>query len=172
MIDRHHRVPRRPLSQRTRRRFALAAVQALLVASLAGCGAAVPSDPDGTIDSVRHGELRVGVVPDEGLASVTSGEPSGPLPQLAQEFAATLDAEVEWTVGGEETLVRRLEDGDVDLVVGGFTEQTPWVDRAGVTRAFTGVEGSDGRSLVMLVPLGENAFLTQLETFLDQKIGS
>lgn len=62
-----------------------------------------------------------------------------------------------------------LEEGELDLVVGGMTDQTPWVERAGVTRGYTTIEGADGRSLVMLVPLGENALLFVLEQFLDEK---
>lgn len=144
---------------------------ATLAATLAGCGMSIPADPDGTLDRVSGGELRIGASPDPGLVDVESSTPTGPLPDLAEKFAATLDAEPEWTVGSEETLVGMLEAGDLDLVIGGFTEKTPWIDKAGITRGYSGIEGADGRKIVMLVPLGENAFLTDLERFLDKEVG-
>ncbi|KDA06967.1 ABC transporter substrate-binding protein [Microbacterium sp. CH12i] len=141
------------------------------VGSLVGCGLSVPSDPDGTLATVTSGELRVGVSPDSGLVDVSSADPTGPLVDLVDEFTETIDANAEWTVGSEETLVGMLEAGDLDLLVGGFTDQSPWSDRAGITRGYTAIDGADGRSLVFLVPLGENAFLTKLETFLDEEVG-
>lgn len=41
-----------------------------------------------------------------------------------------------------------------------------------MTRGYTAIDGADGRSIVFLVPLGENAFLSELETFLDEEVGS
>lgn len=151
----------------------LSSLLALTVsAALAGCGISVPADPDGTLQSVAGGELRVGVSPDEGLADISGDTPSGPLIDLVDTFADSLAAEVDWTTGSEETLVVMLEEGDLDLVVGGLTDQTPWIDRVGVTRGYSGIEGADDRAMVMFVPLGENAFLTKLEAFLDREVGS
>ena len=140
--------------------------------ALTGCGISVPVDPDGTLQTVSGSELRVGVSPDDGLADISGDTPSGPLIDLVDTFADSLDAEVDWTTGSEETLVVMLEEGDLDLVVGGLTDQTPWIDRVGVTRGYTGVKGADDRAMVMFVPLGENAFLTKLEAFLDSEVGS
>lgn len=39
-----------------------------------------------------------------------------------------------------------------------------------MTRGYPGIEGAGGRELVMLVPLGENAFLSALETYLDGEV--
>lgn len=140
-------------------------------AALTGCGISVPVDPDGTLQTVSGSELRVGVSPDDGLADISGDTPSGPLIGLVDEFADSLGAEVDWTTGSEETLVVMLEEGELDLVLGGLTDQTPWVDRVGITRGYSGVEGAGDRALVMFVPLGENAFLTELEGFLDTEVG-
>lgn len=145
---------------------------ALLAAALAGCDVSIPTDPDGTLERVTGGELRIGASPDTGLVDVGTSTPSGPLPALASEFASSLDADPDWTVGSEETLVGMLEAGDLDLIIGGFTDHTPWMDRAGITRGYGGIAGADGRKIVMLVPLGENAFLSDLERFLDEEVGS
>jgi len=151
---------------------AAAAVLAVTALLISACGVTVPSDPDGTLDAVTGGTIEVGVSPDPGLVDTREDEPRGPLVDIVEGFASSLDARVEWTVASEETLVGDLETGDLDLAVGGFTDQTPWSDRAGVTRGYTSIEGADGRSLVFLVPLGENALLSELEAFLDEEVGS
>ncbi|MBM7466677.1 hypothetical protein [Microbacterium esteraromaticum] len=158
-------------NRRTRRTMSTAGALLLAIA-LSGCGISVPTDPDGTLEHVTGGELRIGASPDHGLVDIGTSTPSGPLPDLAGEFAKTLDASPEWTVGSEETLVGMLEAGDLDLIVGGFTEKTPWIDKAGITRGYSGIPGADGRKIVMLVPLGENAFLSDLERFLDKEVDS
>lgn len=150
----------------------LTGIAALAVAaSLAGCVSEVPGDPGGTLDAVTGGELRVGASPDPGLVDTGGTTPTGPLPDLVTAFADSIDADPVWTVASEETLVTELEDGQLDLLIGGFTDQTPWTDKAGVTRGYTDIAGADGRSVVLLVPLGENAFLSALERFLDEEVG-
>lgn len=143
----------------------------ILLTALTGCGATIPTDPEGTLDRMRGGDLRVGVSVDPGLASEVGGVPEGPLVDLVDDFAGSIDADTEWTIAGEETLVGLLESGDLDLAVGGFSESTPWIERAGISRGYTRIDGSAGRSIVMLVPLGENAFLSELEIFLDEEVG-
>ncbi|PVE97315.1 hypothetical protein DC434_04815 [Microbacterium sp. TPD7012] len=140
--------------------------------ALTGCGLSVPADPNGTLDAVTGGELRVGTSPDGTLVEVRDGVPSGSIVELVDDYAQSIDAEPDWTVASEESLVTMLEDGELDLVAGGITAKTPWLERAGVSRGYTGIEGADGREIVMLVPLGENAFLSSLETFLDAEVGS
>lgn len=162
----------RVLRRRGRRRPAAIVAGLALIGALSGCGLSIPTDPDGTLDSVTGGELRVGTSPDGDLVDVSRGEPSGSIVDLVDRFADSIDAEPDWTVASEETLVTMLEAGDLDLIAGGITPDTPWIDKAGVTRGYRGIEGADGRELVMLVPLGENAFLSRLETFLDEEAGS
>jgi hypothetical protein len=127
-----------------------------LVALMSGCGITVPSDPDGTLDSVRGGELRVGVSPNDDYTVVNGDD-------------ATLDADVDWTIGSEQALVKKLENDEIDLLIAGITDDTPWVDKAGVSRPYAEHPGEDGRTEkhVMLVQLGENAFLSELERFLS-----
>ncbi len=147
--------------------LALAAV----CAALAGCGIQIPADPDGTLDRVTGGVLRVGASANGDLVQIDDGEVSGSEAELVEAFADHLDARIDWTEGSEEALVRGLERGDLDLVIGGITDETPWTDRAGMSRPYAEVRDSEGttRKLVMLVPMGENAFLTELETFLTER---
>ncbi len=161
-----------PQDVRAHPRAVFSAAALLLAISLSGCGLTIPADPDGTLQSVTGSELRVGVSADPGLVDTDRETPTGSIPDLVTGFADGIDAEVDWTNGSEETLVGMLERGDLDLVVGGFTADTPWVDRAGVTRGYPGIDGAEGREIVMLVPLGENAFLSELERYLDEEANS
>ncbi len=149
----------------------LASAAAMLVAaSLGGCGLQIPADPDGTLDRVTGGILRVGASPEEGLVLVDGPDVTGTLAELVEGFAETRDAEIQWTVASEETLVTALEDGELDLAIGGMTDASPWVDRVGVTRGYPGI--ADGRSVVILLPMGENALQAALEAHLDAEVGS
>lgn len=140
---------------------------ALAVGVVAGC--TVPADPDGTLDTVRGGELRAGVSPHAPWTDVApDGSPSGPEVDLVEGFAQSLDADVVWTTGGESELVDELDRGSLDLVVGGFTASTPWTSHAAVTVSYVTVTDPDGKpeGHVMLTPMGENAFLVALERHL------
>lgn len=142
-----------------------------LALTLTGCGVSIPSDPDGTLDRVTGGVLRAGASPAGELVAVDDGEVGGSLAALVVGFAEEHDARVEWTVASEEDLVADLEAGELDLAIGGMTDGTPWIDRASVTRGYPGVPGSGGASVVLLVPLGENAMQSALESYLDAEVG-
>ena len=145
---------------------------ALVLALLtAGCGA-FPADPKDTLERVTGGVLRVGVSPNPPHTEVRgSAEPIGHEVVLVREFAATLPAEIEWTVGGEEMLILALEDGDLDLVIGGLTADTPWTEHAAITKPYAEATdpAGDKVELVMAARLGENAFLLRLERFLRER---
>jgi hypothetical protein len=149
----------------------MAGLSLISVLSLCGCGLTIPSDPSGTLDAVRGDVLRAGVSPNAPFVDITAGDaaPTGTEIEAIEAFADHLDADVKWTIGSEEELVRELEDGELDIVAGGLTDETPWSDKAGVTRSYDDVTDDDGSTLklVMLAPIGENAFISDLETFLS-----
>lgn len=150
-----------------------AVVAAVVGLTLGGCSATIPSDPDGTLDSVRGGVVRAGASLNPPWTDVESGAPGGLEVELVEAFAASLDAQVEWTVAGEEDLVAEMERGGLDVVVGGLTASSPWADKVALTYPYlqaTGLEG-EKEPHVMAVPAGENAMLTELERFLlDQEV--
>lgn len=151
-------------------------VSGVLALAVAGCGITVPTDPEGTLDRVRGGELRVGVSPDDPWTTLPGGDqapPAGIEVELVEAFAEHLGAEVVWEVGSEERLVGDLEDGRLDVVVGGLTARSPWSSRAALTRPYVTVPGEHGEeeNHVMATRTGENAFLVELEVFLiDQDV--
>lgn len=152
-----------------RRRMRLIAVALVVAGGLAGCGLTIPSDPEGTLDRVDGGVLRVGVTEHAPFVELSSaGDPAGDEVDLLVTFAEAHDARVAWTVGNEESLVSALERGELDVAIGGFTDATPWADRAATTVPYRETTGPDGarEKHVMLVRMGENRFLVALEEFL------
>lgn len=149
-------------------RLRSAAAALVLAASLSGCASSFPADPDGTLDRVSGGTLRVGISPNGEWTDVTDGgEASGIEVALVEEFAESIKAEVAWVEGGEEQLFTQLDEGVLDMVIGGFTDKTPWVTKAAITKPFTEVTTSKGlENHVMATAMGENAFLLELEQFL------
>ena len=147
---------------------------ALLV--LSGCESNFPADPGGTLERARGGTLRVGAsmngdwvrINASGSGGLSSNDVQGTEAELVKDFAARLGAEIEWVAGTEQVLADELKHGGLDLVIGGLDDKTPWVTHAGTTRPYA--ESRDGRGSlhkhVMLVPLGENAFLLELDKYL------
>jgi len=156
------------------RGFVLLAVMIGLV----GCSGHFPADPDGTLDRVSGGTLRVGIShqppwTDTVSEGNTEQDPGGIEVQLVNDYAQSINADVEWHAGGEEQLIMMLSGRELDMVIGGLTDESPWSSDAALTTTFAesiGVDGSTSKH-VMAVQMGENAFMTSLEEFLlDQNI--
>ncbi|HJF15966.1 MAG TPA: ABC transporter substrate-binding protein [Enteractinococcus helveticum] len=148
-----------------------------LVLGLVGCGGHYPADPDGTLNRISGTTLRVGVSHQPPWTDTgeehSPDEPGGIEAQLIADYAASIDAEVEWHAGGEEHLIKLLSERELDVVIGGLTDQSPWSSDAGLTTSYAESLGVDGKTTkhVMAVQMGENAFMTSLERFLlDQDI--
>src|SRR5947209_17976664 len=111
----------------------VAVILALLAASCA-----LPRDPEKTSQRIASThELRVGVSDNPPWTIVRPGTPpSGIEPTLIRRFASSQGAHVTWFGGGETPLVEKLEDGQLDVVAGGFDKQTQWKTKAGVTQPF------------------------------------
>lgn len=142
-----------------------------LVASLAGC-TAIPADPDHTLDRVRTQKvLRAGASPASGFVEIDGDKVTGREADLVTAFAQREGARVEWHIEGEEHLMTSLEDGALDLVIGGLTSDTPWEKKAALTRPYAEDTTPQGRTRkhVIAAPLGENAFISELERFLDEE---
>ena len=142
--------------------LALAAVLAL-----AGCGT-YPADPAGTLERVADGTLRVGASENGEWVQFAGEDVQGTEADLVRDFAARIGAEVEWVPGTEHVLAEELKHSELDLVIGGLDDKTPWAQHGGLTRAYAESRDSRGslHKHVMLVPLGENAFLLELDRFL------
>lgn len=138
------------------------------VCLMAGCH--FPDDPDGTLDRVQNGRLRAGFSAREPWTRLADGKPAGPEARLVEDFATELNAQVDWVTGSETDLMTALERRDLDLVVGGFTKDTPWKDRVGLTEPYLELEvnGQTEKHIIAVAP-GENRWLLRLEKFLTDK---
>jgi polar amino acid transport system substrate-binding protein len=109
-------------------------VLVLAVAWVGGCD--LPRDPKGTLDRVRGGTLRVGLVENSPWVLRAGESPAGLEPELVRRLAGELGATPEWIWGGEQEHMEAVERNELDLVVGGLTDETPWKDRVGLTGAY------------------------------------
>jgi polar amino acid transport system substrate-binding protein len=101
-----------------------ALVALTLSALLAGCE--IPRDPEGTLERVAGGTMRVGITESPPWSSLGEAGPSGVEIDLVQGFADSLNAEIEWFDGAEAELLGALEHRELDLVIGGLTADDPW----------------------------------------------
>jgi polar amino acid transport system substrate-binding protein len=105
-----------------------------------------PRDPDGTLDRVSGGTLRVGFTVNEPWVELPGDAPQGIEPELVRGLARELDAQIDWTEGSEEDLVGALEEGQLDLVIGGVTDKTQWTKMAALSRPYVRTEVAVGTS--------------------------
>lgn len=101
---------------------------------LGGCQ--YPRDVDGTLERVRGGELRVGLVPNEPWVTLDGAEPGGVEVDLVREFARTVDARVRWVRGAESELIAALRGGQLDVVIGGLTRASAHAKEVTMTRPY------------------------------------
>jgi polar amino acid transport system substrate-binding protein len=115
----------------------VARLRLLLVVTVLLCGCDFPADPEGTLDRVRGGVIRVGVTPADPWVKLSGGgDPTGVEAELITRFADTLDARVEWVEGSESDLMEALHGRQLDVVIAGLTRQSEWNRSAALTRPY------------------------------------
>ena len=80
--------------------------------------------------------MSVGLVENPPWVIRTNGQPAGAEVELISRFASEIGAVPKWQWGGEEKLLGALENSEIDVVIGGFTESSPWVNRIGMTSSY------------------------------------
>lgn len=115
-----------------------AAIALLAALVLAACQ--FPRDPEGTLDRVEGGTLRVGAIDDPPWVKLGEAEPQGVEPELVREFAAELGAEIEWVEAPEAELVEAMRGFQLDLIVGGLTRDWPDGRFVALTRPYVDTE--------------------------------
>lgn len=126
------------------RTFLLAAV--LLAA---GCDS-IPSDPDGTLDRVRsERRFKVGLI-------ASHAPPPAEARDLIRRLSRSTGAKAALEQGPAEPLLTRLEEGDLDLVIGEFAEKSPWAAQVTLTDPIA----SNGPDILAAAARhGENAWI-------------
>lgn len=115
------------------------AILLFALAVILGTGCGFPRDPMGTLERVRGEEMRVGVAVNEPWTRMGEGRPSGVEVELVRDFAGELDAEPVFVRGSVPDLLQAIKEGDLDVVIGGFTDESPGVreqKEAGITRPY------------------------------------
>lgn len=107
----------------------------VLFASLAPACTSRPVDPEGTLERVTGGTLRVGVSHNEPWATAED-PPEGIEVELVERFASSIDAQIEWFPGTEEGLFAALRHGELDLVIGGFGAKNPFTSEVAFTHPY------------------------------------
>lgn len=108
----------------------------LLVAALSTVACGVPRDPEGTLERVAGGTIRVGFTENEPWTVSSDGTPQGVEPELVRELARSLDADVEWIHGSAGELFTALEERQLDLAIGGFVQDDPWAEKVAFTHPY------------------------------------
>ena len=109
----------------------------LLVVCLSGASCNnLPRDPKETLKHVQGGRLRVGLVENPPWVIRTAGEPQGAEVELVRQLAQSLGATPEWHWGSEQRHMEALEHYELDLLIGGITDQTAWSKYVGLTSPF------------------------------------
>jgi len=96
----------------------------------------IPRDPEGTLDDVTGGTMRVGVTANEPWVVLAGTEPRGVEVEIVKLFAEELDADIEWFEHSEEGLAHAIEMRTVDLAIGGFTSTNMWSSKVTWTHPY------------------------------------
>jgi polar amino acid transport system substrate-binding protein len=84
---------------------------------------------------IRGGTMWVGAVEHRPWTTLPSGGGAGGIEgALVAEVARDLQARIEWVRGPESQLLRALELGELDLVIGGLSDANPWRRRVAFTK--------------------------------------
>ena len=134
----------------------------VVLALFSACG--IPRDSDGALKRIQNGTLRVGVADDPPWVIVQDSSVSGIEPTLVTELARELNAKIETVHGSETRLLEGLHRRELDIVIGGFTQDSPWKRDVAFTRPYH--DDKDGRKHVLALPPGENGLLMRVEQFL------
>jgi polar amino acid transport system substrate-binding protein len=123
----------------------------LILVSVAAAGCQYPRDPDGTLNRVEGGVMRVGVTEADPWVLLERDRPVGGAEvELARRFARDVGARIEWVQGSEEQLVDAAKEGQVDLILGGLTNKSRWKKDVAFTRPYVETRAVVG------VPPGES----------------
>lgn len=144
----------------------------LVLAVLLGAGCSIdhfPRDSEGTLQRASGGVLRVGVSENPPWTRVADdGTVTGSEAAIMRGYASSIKARIAWTPGAESQLIQLLDEGELDIVIGGLSSDLPWQQHAAFTRPYAESPRPDGstRKMVFATRLGENALLGNLERYL------
>ena len=126
--------------------------------ALAACDR-LPQDPDGTLDRVRaERSFRVGLIA-AGDSPIGDGRRDAYLARIARATGARPLLKE----GAAEPLLTELEDGELDLVVGVLSPESPWLGKVALLRPIGETVAPRHLLLTTIARNGENRWFMLLE---------
>src|SRR5690606_7325944 len=129
-----------------------------------GCGD-FPADPESSFNRAKNDTLRVGIMENPPFTVKEAEAYKGIEADMVKAFAKHINAELKWTEQTEEQLFKKLENFELDMVIGGITDKTTRKKQASLTRPY---KEAGKEKFVMAVAPGENRFALELEKFIEQ----
>lgn len=114
-----------------------------------------PKDPNNSFENAKKFSLRIGIIPN--TDSITTSFEKN----LVEDFAKEEGMQIQFITANETELVKKLENYQLDIVLGGFEKKSNWKTKVGMTKPY------DDKH-VLFIPRGENRLLFQLEKFITQ----
>ncbi len=114
-----------------------------------------PKDPNNSFENAKKSSLRVGIVPN--TDSITTSFEKN----FVENFAKKEGMQTQFIADNETELVKKLENYQLDIVLGGFEKKSNWKKKVGMTKPY------DDKH-VLFIPRGENRLLFHLEKFITK----
>lgn len=124
---------------------------------LAACGP-IPRDIESTEQRLRDGKpLAAGIVAEPGH--------DAPAIAAAQAVADTMGTTATIEMGSAERLLPKLEEGELDVIVGSFAMKSPWAKRVTFSRAIGGMTAPKNEPALRFANrFGENRWAMTLDS--------
>lgn len=122
-----------------------------------------PRDTRDSLKTARSQGLQVGVTENPPYVVITGDSISGTEVELLRKFAREKGLQLEMTEGSESELVKKLEQAQLHVLIGGFEKKTSWKKKVAMT-------GSYDQKHVFFIPRGENSLMWELEGFIQENL--
>ncbi|GGB76280.1 hypothetical protein GCM10007424_15360 [Flavobacterium suaedae] len=125
-------------------------------------GCSFPKDPEDSFNKTKEQGLKVGVINNPPYSYYKEGKAYGKEVKLIERFTKKEGLKINYISGSESTLVEKLKNYNINVVIGGFDNKTVWKEKAGLTTNYNNNENC------FLISKGENKLLFKLDSFLTQ----
>ena len=123
-----------------------------------------PRDTRDSFKTARNSGLLVGVTENPPYVVLVGDSVTGTEVEIIKNFAKEKDLLVKFTEGSETELVKKLEQVQLHVLIGGFEKKTAWKKKVAITKSY------DGKH-VFFIPKGENDLMWELEGYIYKNLG-
>lgn len=129
-----------------------------LLAIVVACDS-IPADPEGTLERVRGARsFRAGLI-SSGRDRIAAAREE----KFLERVAAATGAQPRLVEGAAEPLLLELEEGELDLVIGPLSPDSPWKTRVAILRPIGETFEPQRLVIVPIARNGENRWIMLLE---------